>query len=281
MALFLWLTAGLVSSAAAGVTFLRYRKLHARRLYKESLERALADGILTEEETQQLASVRKQGDLSEAEVRMVALSLYRRALRDAVADARITAEESQELDQLRTNLGLSDDDLRADAVQMRRICVLSELERGHLPHVEPPVQLAAGEECHWVVQARLADRLAAPGRTSELRSVHFDVPSYQHFSATGERSRLADSEEILPTDLGVLLVTNRRTLFHGARRTAIMPHMKLRALELFGDGVALQEAELAHRSYVIVDDPELTAAVLLTAARQRRRELAGLTPRSA
>ena len=281
MAVFIWVVLGLASSAAAGVTYARRRKLHGRRLYQESLERALADGILTPEETQELASVRQQRDLSEAEVRMVALGLYRRALRDAVADSRITAEENEELRQLREHLGLSDRDLRDDVAQLRRICVLSEVEREHLPHVDAPVQLASGETCHWAVQARLADRLAAPGRKSELRSVHFDVAKYEHFSAIGERSPLRESDEMLPTDLGVLLVTSRRTLFHGARRTVIMPHMKLNSVELYRDGLSVEESEPAHRSYFIVDDPELTAAVLLTAARLRRRELSGLTTRTA
>ena len=278
---FLWVVLGLASSAAAGVTYLRQRKLHGRRLYQESLERALADGILTEDETKELASVRQQRDLSEAEVRMVALGLYRRALRDAVADSRITAEENEDLQRLREQLGLSDRDLRDDGAQLRRVCVLSEVERGHLPHVDAPVQLASGEECHWVVQARLADRLAAPGRKSELRSVSFDVASYEHFSAVGERSVMRQSDEMLPTDMGVLLVTSRRTLFHGARRTVIVPHMKLSTVELYRDGLSVEESEPAHRSYFIVDDPELTAAVLLTAARLRRRELSGLTTRTA
>ena len=281
MAVFLWVVLGLASSAAAGVTFVRRRKLHGRRLYQESLERALADGILTPEEAQELASVRQQRDLSEAEVRMVALGLYRRALRDAVADSRITAEENEELRLLREHLGLSDRDLRDDVAQLRRVCVLSELEREHLPHVDAPVALASGEQCHWAVQARLADRLVAPGRRSDLRAVQFDVASYEHFSAVGERTLLRESDEILPTDLGVLLVTSRRILFHGARRTVIVPHMKLRSVLLFRDGLSVEETEPPHRSYFIVDDPELTAAVLLTAARLRRRELSGLTTRTA
>jgi hypothetical protein len=281
MAFILWLALGLAAAASAGVTVVRYRRLHGRRLYQESLERALADGILTEAEARELKTVREQRDLTEAEVRMVALSLYRRALRDAVADSRITAEESEELAVLRTHLGLSDRDLRNDASQLRRICVLSEVEREHLPHIDAPIPLANGESCHWVVQARLADRLAAPGRTTELRSVNFDVASNVHFSAEGERTDLASSDEVLPTDLGVVVITNRRILFRGARRTVVVPHMKLTRLELYKDGIGLEQTDAPQRNFLIVDDPELTAAILLCASRIRRRELSGLTTRTA
>ena len=279
---FLWLTLGLAAMAtASGVTYVRRRRLHGRRLYQESLERALADGILTEDEARELKTVREQRDLTEAEVRMVALSLYRRALRDAVADSRITAEENEELAKLRTHLGLSDHDLRGDVSQMRRVCLLAEVEREHLPHVESPVPLANGEQCHWVVQARLADRLAVPGRKNELRCVDFDVAGNVPFSAEGERSELATSDQVLPIDVGVLVITNRRALFRGARRTVVLPHMKLSKLQLYKDGVGMEQTDPPQRNDLIVDDPELTAAVLLCAARIRRRELSGLTTRSA
>ena len=272
---------GLAITAVTAGAVIRHRRRHNRRLYQQSLERALADGILTEEESRELKTVREQRDLSEAEVRMVALCLYRRALRDAVADSRITAEEGEGLQVLKAHLGLSDQDLRGDAAQIQRITLLAEIERDHLPHVDAPMTLAGGEECHWVIQGRLGDRLSTPGRRSELRSISFDVASGPVFSAEGERSELKPSDEILPTDMGVLVVTNRRTLFRGARRTVNIPHMKLTSIDLFKDGVALEEIDPVRRTFFIVDDPELTVAVLLRAAYRRRGEIAGLSSRTA
>ncbi|HEY0673812.1 MAG TPA: hypothetical protein VGD27_16150 [Longimicrobiales bacterium] len=280
MTLLLW-AAPLLVTALGGAYFLRQRRLHSRRLYKQSLERALADGILTEDETRELASVREEQDLSAAEVRMVALSLYRRALRDAVADSRITEQENEVLQRMRTQLGLSDRDLRDDVAQLQRVRLLAEVEREHLPHVDAPVPLSNGEECHWVVPARIGDRLVTPGRASELRSVNFVVAGETPFSAVGERSELRDSDAILPVDVGLLIITHCRTLFRGARRTIVIPHKKLQSLELFRDGVALEQAEPVQRSFFIVDDPELTTAVLLCAARLRRAHLANLSARTA
>jgi hypothetical protein len=276
MGLLLGLASLAVSAAAAGV-FVRYRRHRSRSLYHQSLERALADGILTDDEARELASVREAHELTEAEVRMVALSLYRRALRDAVADSRITEEEDEVLQRLRSQLGLSDRDLREDVAQVQRVRLLSEVERDHLPHVDSPVPLASGEQCHWVIQARLADRLSTPGRKSELRKLRFAVASQDVFSADGERSDLRTSDEILPTDMGVLLITDRRTLFRGARRTVNVPHLKLLSIDLFKDGVSIEESEPARRNFFMVDDPELTAAVLLRAARDRSTQLRGLT----
>lgn len=268
-------------AATAGMLYVRRRRVRGRRMYQQQLERALADGILSKQEAQELADMRAQRDLSDAEVRMVAVSLYRRALRDAVADSRITEQEDETLQRMRAQLGLSDADLRADVEQLQRIRVLAAVERGELPLVDAPVQLADGESCHWVIQGRLADQLVVPGRRTELRAISFEVGSVTPFSVSGERSQLGPSCEILPTDIGMVVVTNRRTLFSGARKTVSIPHMKLRTLDLFQDGVALDETDPAHTSFVLVNDPELTAAILLCAARKRQAELKNLTTRSA
>lgn len=271
----------LVITAAAGGAYLRHRRLRGRALYQEHLERALADGILTDAEARELAGVRKKRDLSEAEVRMVAVSLYRRALKDAVADARITEQEDETLQRMREQLGLSDADLAQDVGQLQRIRVLAAVERGDLPQVSAPTPLADGEICHWVVPGRLADQLVVPGRRTELRALSFEVSGTSPFSALGERSSLGPSSEVLPIDIGLAIITNRRTVFQGARRNVSVPHMKLRTLDLFQDGIALDETDPPHASYLLVSDPELTAAVLLCAARKRQRDLKGLTSRTA
>ncbi|MGQ0813341.1 MAG: hypothetical protein ACT4O1_02625 [Gemmatimonadota bacterium] len=271
----------LLLAVMAGVMVLRRRRLHGRRLYQQQLERALADGILTEAEAQELATVREKRDLSDAEVRMVAVSLYRRALKEAVEDARITEHEHETLERLRTQLALSDADLAADVQQMQRIRLFAGVERGELPRIEPPLEVADGEVCHWAAHARLAEQLVAPGRKTGLRAVNFAVAGTAPFSAAGERGALGPSSEILPVDLGLMVVTNRRTIFRGARKHLSVPHMKLRTLDLFKDGVALDETDPAQSSFFLVSDPELTAAILLSAARTRQQELKNLTTRSA
>lgn len=282
MRLEIWLTAGLaLGTVAAAGAFLRRRKVRGRKLYQQHLERALEDGILTDDEVRELEAVREQRDLSEQEVRMVAVSLYRRALKEAEADSRITLEEDADLKKMRELLGLSDADLSADVAQLQRIRILAMIGRGELPRIGSPVNLAEGEVCHWVVQATLADQLTVPGHKVDLNAVSFDVDSAEPFAVSGPRSELRPSSVILPTDIGLAVVTNRRTIFQGARRTVNVPHMKLKTLDLFVDGIALDEADPAHTSFILVADPELSAAVLLCAARKRKAELSKLQNRTA
>jgi hypothetical protein len=259
--------------------FLRRRHNRARELYQHHLEDALVDGVLTEGEADELAGLRQDHALSEAEVRMVALTIYRRALHNAMADSRITTEEEATLRRLQKLLGLGDADLRDDRRQMQRVHLLAKIERGELPRVDPPVVLDSGEICHWVVQARLAQKLTIPGPARPpFASLQFQVNDGAPFHVDGERSPLRDNEEILPLDMGMLLVTSRRILFRGARRGATLPHVKLEGIELFEDGLRLEAAANEPSLLFLLDDAELSAAILLSAARARRLDLRGAVP---
>ena len=266
----------LVVLGTFAVLQLQRRRQHARQLYQHTLEDALADGVLTDQEADELESLREEQALSEAEVRMVALSIYRRALQNAIADARVTAEEDATLRRLQELLGLSQVDLREDRQQLQRVHLLARIERGDLPRVNAPIELESGEVCHWVVQARIAQKLTIPGPARPaMRFVEFRVEDNTPFTITDERAALRPREDVLPLDLGMLLVTNRRVLFRGARRTAVVQHNKLVSIRLFADGLSLDAAPASPPLLFLVDDAELTAAVLLTAARARRPDLRG------
>jgi hypothetical protein len=266
-------------AALVGVVVLVRRRRAGRRQYAARLSEALADGIITHEEMAELDALRAKHEITGAQARMAALAGYRRVLREAVADHELTPEEDATLERLQEQLGLRPADIRADLTQLSRLRLLARIAAGDLPIVAAPgVSLVAGEAGHWVVRATLAERLAipTPGRAA-LRAREFDVDSAESFSARGERDALKLQEDILPRDLGVLLITSRRTIFQGARRTLSVPHARLGRVALYVDGVRLDEgqntgesATAPVRRFFLVDDAELTAAFALQAARLRR-----------
>lgn len=267
--------------AAISFLYVRRRRLFAREQYQRHLEDALADGVLTEEEADELDAVRRESELSDHEVRMVALSVYRRALRDAIADARITRDEESALARLQAQLELSAEDLAEDSEQLRRVHLLARIERDELPSVRTPLTLDPGEICHWAVQGRLAQKLALPGsHRDKLEPVRFRVDAAEPFHIDGRRDSLGLSEAILPQDVGMLVVTSRRTVFQGARRSLTVPHVKLSAVSVYRDGLSLEQED-GMQHYLLVDDAELTSAILLAAARRRRAEIRPNRPISA
>jgi hypothetical protein len=250
---------------------LRSRR-RARRTYQEALDRAYDDGILTADEIEELERLRSEKDLSGREVHMAALALYRRAVRDAAEDEQLTEQEDEQLRRLQEQLGLSERDLGSDLMRVSRLRALAAITSGSLPDVNCPIDLVPDERCHWVVHATLAQRLDLPAPSGGLRGIRFAVLDANPFHAQGERDPLRPSEVIMPIDLGVLVVTSRRTVFQGARRTVSVPHARLQHVVLYRDAVGLEEITGASR-FLLVDDAELTSAVVLHAARLRRAEI--------
>lgn len=259
---------------AAGVLLLQRRRHSARQLYQQKLEGALADGVLTADEMAELERIRTEKDLTRAEVRMVARATYRGLLRDALHDARLSAEDDAALRHLQAQLGLSESDVGRDVTHLSRLRLLARVEAGNLPVVDSPLALVPHERCSWVVQCTLADELRLPrSPRTELHGTTLVVTSRSPFNAGHRRSALRPNDRILPTDLGVLVVTSRRTVFQGAKRTLSIPHARLEHIVLYADGLRLDEVGGGDGVFLLVDDAELTAAILLQAARLRRAEI--------
>jgi hypothetical protein len=277
-----WILLALVVSVGSLVAlraFATHRRRRARAEYQRLLQQALDDGVLSPDEVEELEAVRRKGALSPEEVRMAALAIYRVALRDAAADARLTDEEAVALERLQQQLGLSEQDLGADFGRLSRLRMLARIAEGNMPDVHAPVQLVPDERCHWVVQCTLADRISMPHTTRrELAGLEFRVLEREPFAAAGRRDALRPAEDVLPSDLGALVITSRRTIFQGAKRTISVPHARTESVKLFADGLRIEEIAQSAKRYFLVDDPELACAILLQAARHRRAEIRPARP---
>jgi hypothetical protein len=271
------LVIGVVILGAAGLFALRSmtqrKRRRARAEYERLLKQALDDGVLSPDELAELETVRQEGALTPEEVRMAALAIYRVALKEAASDARLTPEEDVALRRLLEQLNLSEQDLGADFSQLSRLRMLARIAEGNMPEVHSPVTLVPDERCHWVVQCTLADRISAPqSARQDLAGTRFAVLGTEPFAAGSQRDALRPAEDILPSDLGALIVTSRRTIFQGAKRTISVPHARVDHITLYADGIRLEEIGQARR-YFLVEDAELTCAILLQSARQRRAEI--------
>jgi hypothetical protein len=271
----------LAAASAAGVAVGRWGHGRARHRYEEALERALAGGALSDAERGQLERLRREQHLSTDETRLVALSIYRRALQEAAADDRLTPEEEAGLADLQARLGLSDADIAADERQYARLRLLAGVERGRLlPMLDSPFTLTAGERAHWIIRGTVGEELPVRGARARTRGVRFPLPGRGVFELPGQRAALHDDPGFLPRDLGMLVVTDSRTVFRGARRRVEVPHVDLSELVVFADGIALVPGD-GELLACLVEDAELTSAIIYQAARRRQLPLPGAPARTA
>jgi hypothetical protein len=263
---------------AAGTIVFRWtrrRRAAGLRQYRERLEAALADGDLSPEESAALAKLRSERSIDDEEARHIALAIYRQALASAVRDERMSEVEEATLRRLRDQLGISEVELREDRERIRRLRCLARLEAGRLPELASPAPLEEDEVCHWVARAAMARLTGYPGAGGEPAGVETPVDDAGPLRTAGERGALGASARILPSDSGFLIVTSRRTFFRGVRGSLTYPHLRLRSVTLYADGVRIDPANDRDRRYFLLEDPLLLAAAVLTAARRRHEEVAG------
>src|SRR4051812_32549277 len=117
----------------------RHKRLNvARETYSQALADAVADGVLTPDEVEELSTLQKKGALSANDVRSLGLGIYRDALEAAAADAHLTPDEDAALSRLQQQLGLTDEDLQSDLMQVARLRTMARIEEGHFPEVRSP-----------------------------------------------------------------------------------------------------------------------------------------------
>src|SRR5690606_22139062 len=136
--------------------------------------------------------------------------------------------------------------------------------------VHAPLDLTADETCHWVVRATLCSPLALVRH--EPAGAVFRAEGDEPFHVEGEREALEPDPGILPLDLGVLVVTDRRAIFRGAKRREDCPHARLETFALYRDGIALATPDAGIPRFLLLEDPEFPAAIVLLAARRWRAE---------
>ncbi|HKK71791.1 MAG TPA: DUF4236 domain-containing protein [Candidatus Krumholzibacteria bacterium] len=181
------------------------RRELARRAHLDLSLAAVLDGQVTDQELARLDGVSQLLDLDPAEVRTHRVHAYRAVHLEAVADRELDHDEEETLAHVRERLALEPDDLADENALADRLRRLRDLREGDPPVVEPdPTEqryLRRGEVCHLRAPARLLrERVLERFQRDRQKHVVRGLSLYRE---------------------GTLLITDRRLLLLGDRRTEI------------------------------------------------------------
>jgi len=242
------------------------QKARNKAAYRAHLLAAVEDGVLTEGEIATLEGGREHLGLSVDDVRRIRVTAYKRAFEVAGADRRITGAEAKELERIRTHLGLAEGDIGRTGRDFQRLRLLGEIQDGNLPVVTVSgLVLQKNEQPHWsepghLIEERVLRRRYEGGSSGVsvriMRGVTYRVGSH--------RGHLVTETGNVPVSSGEFVITNKRVIFKGDRKSFSYQHDKLLGTELFADGVSLAETSGKNR-LVQFDrgaDTEIVGAVL-------------------
>lgn len=207
-----------------------------KKLYFEALVEALEDGVLTNDEIDDLDAMRKKLRLQEADVAGMKLRAFQVAANAAAADGVVTPKEEKDLEKIKAYLGVDDSEIGRTKGTLNKMRMLYEIHKGNLPIVEiAGLGLNLGENAHISENAGLLeDPSGATPRAGATQSFKAGQP----YRMGGGRTQALPDGALNQVASGTLTITNQRVLFNtGIRdKTWGMTFGRIAQVLVYSDG---------------------------------------------
>lgn len=211
----------------------------AVREYRAALQAALADGELSDCERAELTALADRLGIDDKTRRRLYASALAVVFSSMAQDRRIDDAERAALIKLQAQL---DVDLPAETIQdYRRFRLLAEIDNGVLPVLElDGVMLQAGEEVHWSEPGDLVEEKVVSRRyQGGSQGVSIPLGGGVRWRVGAARGKMVSEYGLVKVSAGRFVVTNKRLMFAGDKKSFSVPFGKLVNINLAADGVVL------------------------------------------
>jgi hypothetical protein len=209
--------------------------------FREAVKEAVSDGKLTEQKRAELESLREElgSDTSDDKTQM-RRDVYNVAVGAVKAGGKLTPKEEAELRRIQDFLNLKDDQVDKTRMDLRRLSVVTEINKGKLPVVSRDnaslkgLPLEPGEIAHYAVAATCFETPDAGAVIGE----RFLFGSA--FRAGMGRSFSLPVKGAVSRGGGVFVLSNQRFIFHGANGTIGIKLRQPEDIYFYADGLRLK-----------------------------------------
>lgn len=217
----------------------KLKKEQIERL-RESIWNALADGQISDQELQYINSFYHDSELSQEDFDKLRNEIFMRVVQQAIADRRVHQHELQSLNDIIERLSISPDVESWAQKQIQYYSLFALIESGApLPTGSASgLILQKGEICHLSLPAILVEeRVVSRNYQGGSRGVSLRLVKGVSFRVGQQRGQMVSQSGIVPISEGYFVVTNKRLVFSGDRKSVTTPLDKLVDLHVFADGL--------------------------------------------
>lgn len=248
----------------------KYKAKKRRSVNKDEflslLLEAASDGKLDQNEIATLDQKTKDFGLSNEDIRHMRAQAYHAAFKIVKEDGRITAEEASELQAIQKYFNLDDEEIIASKRELARLRLINEVQSGNLPTIDVSnLVLQKGETPHWTEEANLLEERVVRRRyQGGSRGVNIRIVKGLSFRVGAHRGQVVSDTAMLPVSDGQLVLTNKRVIYRGTKKSFNFKLDKILDLEFFKDGIKITEGSGKHRmlKFSNPDNADLVGAVL-------------------
>lgn len=255
---------GLITSLVQKLGFSPAGTLEERKAkYNEVLMRAMEDGVLDDDEIEELDQMRKQLGLKDDDVRGMRLKAFQKAVEVVKSDGLFTPKEERDLEKIKGYLGVGETDVVKNRHTLAKMRVLYEIHRGNLPIDEVPgLGLDPGEHCHISVAATLQE----PQKNSLVvrPGAGPTITAGKPFKMGAGRIQILPEAELTQITTGSLTITSQRLMYNSGKTAFRLRYDKLESVVVFLDGLVVTADTGGPRVIKLNDrkDLEVIAAII-------------------
>jgi len=208
--------------------------------YRDAVKEAVSDGKLTAEKRAELDALRLELDADPGDDKtQLRRDVYNVAVGAVKAGGKLTPAEEAELAKIQQFLNLKDEQVDKTRMDLRRLRIVTEINKGKLPVVSPEhtalkgLQLDPGESAHYTVAAE----------SFEAGDVGTAIGARFVFGAAFRpgigRSFALPLKGAISLGQGVFILTSQRFIFRGPKSFGVK-HKQPDEIYFYRDGIRLK-----------------------------------------
>ncbi len=207
---------------------------------RESIWTAVADGEITDRELEYINGFYRESELSQEDFDKLRTEIFIQIVQQAIADRRVAKDELKTINQLADRLGIAPDVKMWADRQIRYYALFSLIESGApLPEGSATgLILQKNEVCHVSLPAQLIEeRVVSRNYNGGSRGVGLRIVKGVSFRIGQQKGQMVSQSGLVPISDGYFVITNKRVVFTGDRKSVSPPIAKLLDLHVFSDGI--------------------------------------------
>lgn len=233
---------GIIAGISRKLSEMKKRHSDKKAFFQEILA-AVEDGRLSEDEIRQIQARFEELGLSTDDLKGIRSKAYAVALRAASCDSIITVTEEEELAKLQAVLMIPDEEITKSKRLLARLRLLTEIQNGNPPIVSVPNLVLQKSECaYWsesgaIIEERVVRRRYQGGS----QGFSFRIAKGVSYRVGGHRGSIVTDTAAVPVSYGDLVITNKRLVFLGDKKSFSIKYDKLLESQIFEDGIRVTD----------------------------------------
>jgi len=207
---------------------------------RQTIWTAVADGQITDAELEQINGFYRASELSEEDFHEVRNEIFVHVLQQAIADRRVSSQELTVLNHLIERLAIPRDIEMWAHGQIQYYSLFAQIESGGPLPTGPATGLILQKEevCHASIPAQLIEeRVVSRNLSGGSQGVNLRIMKGVSYRVGQQKGQMVSQSGMVPVSDGYFVITNKRLVFTGDRKSVSTTIPKLLDLHIFSDGL--------------------------------------------